>query len=187
MAFLAPITQIIRDPTPLRRRPAPTTGWSPRYWPSVLAIASFSQATIIEVFPPIVRSGQVYLSWSTTSPAGTWWQVYINGQLAWHGQRLWTWVPIPSGPVRIDIGTVGTGNELTSFAAMLPSAPSRRARLSWTGGSYGSVAGYRVYGPDAPGGAINYGRILATIGAYPAGIDTTGLGSPSYSWTSDPL
>ena len=83
---------------------------------------AFSQATITQVYPPQIRGGQVYLSWETSSAAGNWWQVYVNQQLAWTGLRRWTWVPIPSGPVRIDIGTVNSGEEYVSFAESLPGA-----------------------------------------------------------------
>ena len=161
----------------------------------------FSQSTITQVYPPQVRGGQVYLSWATSSAADNWWQVYVNQQLAWSGLRLWTWVPIPSGPVRIDIGTVDAGEEYVSFASALPSAPTRRARLTWQSGTYKGtdLAGFHIYGADKPGGAIDYTTILADIAAYPAGIVTDGYGfggfgarsfgqsASSYSFTSEPL
>lgn len=113
---------------------------------------SFSQATIEQVRPPRIWLGQVYLSWSASSPAGTWFQIYINQQLAWSGQRCWAWVPLPSGPVRIDIGSVETGEEQTGFTQSLPSAPSRRAKLSWQSGTYKGIdlTGFRVYGEPSP-------------------------------------
>jgi hypothetical protein len=161
---------------------------------------AFSQATILEVSPPQISGSQVYLSWSS-SPGGTCFQVYVNQLLAWSGQRSSTWIPIPTGPVRIDIGTVDTGEENTSFASSLPAAPSRRARLSWQSGAYKGIdlAGFRVYGPDGPGAAVDYSTVLADITAYPAGIATDGFGlggfgtgglgqtAGTYSWTSDPL
>ena len=162
---------------------------------------AFSQATITQVYPPQARGGQVYLSWETSSAASNWWQVYVNQQLAWSGLRLWTWVPIPSGPVRIDIGTVDAGEEYVSFAGSLPSAPTRRVQLTWQSGTYAGIdlAGFLVYGSDEPGGAINYATVLADITAYPAGIVTDGFGyggfggssfgqsASSYSFTSEPL
>jgi hypothetical protein len=161
----------------------------------------FSQVTILEVFPPQFRGSQVYLSWSSSSPGGTWFQVYVNQQFAWSGQRLSTWIPIPAGPVRIDIGAVDAGEENTSFASSLPPAPSRRARLSWQSGTYKGIdlAGFHVYGSDAPGAAVDYSTVLADITAYPAQVATYGFGlggfgsgglgqsASSYSWTSDPL
>jgi hypothetical protein len=180
---------------------------------------AFSQATIQEVFPPLRRGAEVFLSWSSSAPSGSWFQVYVNGQLAWWGVRTWTWVPVPSGPVRIDLGAVAAGEETTDwsraigygsggygldpFAAadLLPAAPSRRAQLSWSGGYFlgATLAGFHVYGESTPGGGINYGQALATIAAYPAGIDTSGFGlagygsggfglaAGTYTWASGPL
>src|SRR5205823_96019 len=111
------------------------------------------------------------------------------GQLAWSGRRPWTWVPIPTGPVRVDLGAVAAGEEgidwtraigygsggygLDPLGAvdLLPAAPTRRARLSWSGGSYlgATIAGFRVYGETAPGGGVDYSHPLAAVTAYPAG------------------
>jgi hypothetical protein len=162
---------------------------------------AFSQATILEVFPPQINGSQVFVSWSSSSPAGTWFQVYVNQQLAWSGQRCSTWVPIPAGPVRIDIGAVDAGEQDTDFAASLPLAPSRRVQLTWQSGSYNGsdLAGFYVYGSDTPGGAVDYTTVLANITAYPLGISTAGFGlggfglggfgqsASNYSWTSGPL
>lgn len=162
---------------------------------------AFSQATILNVSPPRTSGSQVYLSWASSSPAGTPYQVYVNQQLAWSGQRLSTWVPIPSGPVRIDIGAVDSGEEGISFTSSLPSAPSRRVQLSWQSGIYKGIdlEGFFVYGSHTPGSAIEYSTALADIKAYPAGIATYGFGvggfgtgglgqvASSYAWNSDPL
>lgn len=162
---------------------------------------AFSQATITEVMPPKVSGRQVYLSWSSSSPAGTIFQVYINQQLTWSGQRRWTWVPIPAGPQRIDIGTVDADEGLVDFSAFLPAAPIRRVTLSWQSGpdAAGTLAGFKVYGSSTPGGPISYTTPLATITAYPADIRTDGFGfagfgaggfgrAPgTYAWTSAPL
>jgi len=161
----------------------------------------FSQATIQGVSPPQLRGNQVYLSWSSSSPTGTWFQVYVNQRLTWSGQRRWTWIPVPAGPVRIDVGTVGDGEQDRNFAATLPSAPARRAQITWQSGTYKGIdlSGFRVYGSDAPGGAVDYSVALADITAYPAGITTDGFGvgrfggggfgqaASRYSWISNPL
>jgi hypothetical protein len=162
---------------------------------------AFSQSTITQVFPPQRRGGQVYLCWSASSPTGTWFQVYLNQQLAWSGQRLWAWVPVPSGPVRIDVGTVDSGEEQTSFVGSLPSAPTRRVRLTWQSGTYKGIdlAGYRVYGEPTPSAGIDYTSPLSDLTAYPAGILTDGFGlggfgaggwgqaASTFSWISNPL
>jgi hypothetical protein len=161
---------------------------------------SFSQATIQAVSPPQLRGNQVYVSWSSSSPAGTWFQVYVNQRFAWCGQRCWAWIPIPAGPVRIDIGAVGPGEQDTDFSASLPSSPARRVQIAWQAGLSGTdQAGFRIYGADEPGGPVDTSTILADITAYPSGIDTGGFGvggfgsggfgqvAGQYSWTSAPL
>ena len=162
---------------------------------------AFSQDTIRSVSPPQTRGSQVYVSWSSSSPSGTWFQVYVNQRLAWSGQRLWAWVPVPAGPVRIDVGAVNADEQLTDFAASLPPAPSRRVQITWQAGTYKGqdLAGFRVYGSDAPGGAVDDSVALADITAYPAGIATDGFGlggfgtggfgqsAGIYTWTSGPL
>lgn len=161
----------------------------------------FSQATITSVAPPQTRGTQIYLSWASSSPVDTWFQVYVNQQLAWRGRRLSCWIPTPRGPARIDIGTVAAGEEETSFAASLPASPNRRVKLTWQSGSYQGLdlAGFYVYGSTSPGGPISYTTPLATITAYPGGfvIDGFGLGGfgsggfgqapGTYTWTSQPL
>ena len=108
----------------------------------------FSQATITGVNPPVYSGFQVYLTWTTTSPAGTWFQVYINRALAWWGQTTNARLAIPTiGPVRVDIGTVLAGEEQTDFSADLPAAPARRAELAWLGGTFegADIAGFQVW------------------------------------------
>jgi hypothetical protein len=177
---------------------------SPSGWvvaPPPPGLIGFVQSTITQVFPPVVRGGQVFLSWSSSAPGGTWYQVYVNHALAWHGQASSCWIPIPAGPVHIDIGTVGPGEEPGDFSSSLASAPLRRAELSWLGGTFEGtgIAGFRVYGEISPGGGINYVTALADITAYPAGILTDGFGlggfgsggfgavAGTYGWTSGPL
>lgn len=162
---------------------------------------AFSQATILSVSPPQLSGCQVYISWSSSSPAGTWFQVYVNQRLAWSGQRCQTWIPVPAGPVRIDVGAVGPGEQDMDFSASLPSGPARRAQITWQSGTYkgADLAGFHVYGSDSPGGAVDRSTVLADITAYPLGIKTTGFGlggfgtggfgqsAGNYSWTSGQL
>jgi hypothetical protein len=175
----------------------------------------FSQSTITAVNPPLYSGFQVFLSWETTSPAGTWFQIYINQALAWWGQTTSARLVLGTiGPVRVDIGTVLPGEEQTSFAADLPSAPARRAELSWLGGTFEApdIAGFQVwysaaapvgYGDGGfgggPYGGITLTTLEASITAYPSGIMTDGFGmggfglggygeaAGTYTWTSDPL
>jgi hypothetical protein len=161
----------------------------------------WSQSTITSVNPPIQQQGMLFLSWVGTFPTGGAFQVYVNAALAWHGVVNHCAVPVPVETVRIDIGAVGPGEELTNFASSLPVLPRTRTELSWVGGAFESpaIAGFYVYGEATPGGGIDYTKPLATIAAYPVNIQTTGWNlspwnigpwgnSPSfYSWTSGPL
>jgi len=174
----------------------------------------FSQATILSVNPPVYSGFQVYLSWTSSSPAGTWFQVYTQEQLSWWGQTTSARIAMPSaGPVRVDIGTILPGEEQTDFSGSLPSAPARRAELSWLGGTFEGpdIAGFRVFGSDdgtgyggggyggGPYGGIDFSVVLADITAYPSGISMDGFGfggfgyggfgaaASTYTWTSEPL
>jgi hypothetical protein len=200
MPYGASSVQLISLPWHVQARARSLCGHT---WGQVPApsIAGFSQLSITEVFPPRLRGSQVFIAWSSSAPPATWFQVYINHQLAWYGQRTSVTLPMPSGPIRIDIGTVGAGNETTGFATSLPPAPDRCARLAWQGGTFQDpdIAGFHVYGSDTPGGAVDYTNILASITAYPAGITTDGWGlgaygsggwgevAGTYTWTSEQL
>ena len=162
----------------------------------------FSQADIIQVYPPQYQGAQVFISWdSSATPGSVYYQIYIDLSLAWWGLDASTWLPIEPGTHRIDIGYVDPGEEQTDFSAGLSPTPPRRAELSWIGGYWegSDLAGFHVYGAASPGGAISYTTPLATITAYPGGIDTSGWGlggwglggwgsaGGSYSWTSETL
>jgi hypothetical protein len=173
----------------------------------------FSQATITGVNPPVYSGFQIFLSWTTTSPAGTWFQIYINQALAWWGQTTNARLAIPTiGPDRVDIGTVDPGEEQTDFSADLPAAPARRAELNWLGGTFEGtdIAGFQVWQSADP---VGFGdgefgdgvfdmalvALKATITAYPSGIYTDGFGyggfgfggfgeaAGTYTWISEPL
>lgn len=163
---------------------------------------AFSQSTITAVNPPTYYLGQVYLTWTSSSPPGTWFQIYLNRALVWWSQSTSARLPIPPEDVeRVDIGTVSPGEEQTSYSSSLPSAPQRRAQLTWLGGTFEGIdiAGFRIYGSDAAGGSVDYSSVLADITAYPSGIYTDGFGlggfgyggfgksAGQYTWTSDSL
>jgi hypothetical protein len=174
----------------------------------------FSQATITGINPPVYAGFQVYLTWTTTSPPGTCFQVYLNDSLAWWGQTTTATLIIgPIGPIRVDIGTVGPGEEQTDFSADLLSAPARRAKLSWLGGTFeaANIAGFRIFDSTAAVGfgngtfgsswygGVELGDLEDDITAYPSGIQTNGFGlggfanggygqvAGTYTWTSGPL
>jgi Bacterial Ig-like domain len=148
---------------------------------------SFSQATIEYVNPPIQSGAQLYLSWVSSSPPGTTFQVYVNDALAWYGTSSATTIVCPEALSRIDIGTVGPGEGQTNFAPYLPTAPEAYAEIAWLGGTFESpnLASWSVYGSDAPGGAVDYTTVLATIPASSGGAAVAASGT--FSFTAGPL
>lgn len=162
----------------------------------------FSQATMTSIAPPQFQGGLMYLSWTSTSPTGTWFQVYIDQQLSWWGKSLSARLPVPNvSPLHLDIGTVLAGEEQTDFSSSLPSSPQRFAELNWIGGSFEApdIAGFYVYGSAVAGGPVVTSSPLATITTYPGGFSMDGFGlggfglggfgysSSAYSWLSGPL
>jgi hypothetical protein len=161
----------------------------------------YSQTTITLVNRPTLRAGQVFLSWATSASSGTWFQVYVNQCLAWYGQRTTVWLPVPSAPCRIDIGSVDAGEQTTSFASVLAVAPARRCQLQWSGGTFlgTDIAGFHVYASPASGVGVDFTAVISNITAYPAGIATDGFGmgefgsgsfgyvGGTYNWTSGAL
>lgn len=170
----------------------------------------FSQVSVSDV--RVVADGpELFLSWSSTASAGTCYQVYVNKRLAWSGRSTRCHVPHPAAPggsnIWVDIGTVDPDEATVDFSASLPAATglSTRAKLSWLGGTYldptgrDDVRGFRIYGPGAPGGPIDYTTVLATIHAYPGGWISDGFGlggfgrggfgraATAYRWESGPL
>jgi hypothetical protein len=161
----------------------------------------FSQATIESVSPPSFENNLMTVEWTSSSPPGTWYQVYINLALVWDGQELSATVAVPSGAVNsCDVGTVLPGEQTTNFASSIGGL-NLFVVLEWLGGSFESpnISGFNVYQSTIPGGAINFTTPVATITAYPQGIVTDGYGyggygqggygqaAGLYSWTSTAL
>lgn len=164
----------------------------------------FDQSTITD--PRAARDDvSLIVSWASTLPEGTIFQIYVDSKLAWSGRERRAILPYP-GPDRsitVDIGAVGAGESSTNFAADLPAVPGggSRVRLEWQGGAYLSpdIEAFDVYMGTAPGGAVDYGAAVATLSAYTAGVATTTFGdgtfgggafgypSASYAWTSPSL
>jgi hypothetical protein len=160
---------------------------------------SFSQAAITELrLRP--SGGELLVSWSSTSPAGTTYQVYLGRRLAWWGKALSVRLPMPQSDTDVEVGAVADGEGATDFSAGLPTSPADRVDLEWPGGTYldDFIAGFRVFGSDSPGGAVDYGRVLAEIPAYTGAVtDGFGLGgfgdggfgraASYYAWTTPRL
>lgn len=162
---------------------------------------AFDQTTITSIGQPTYSGGLMFVSWTTTSPSGTWFQVYLDQELSWFGQTTSTRLPVPTAsPVRIDVGAVLPGEEQTDFSSSLPAAALKFAELTWIGGLWEAMdlAGFKVYGSDGPttfsaggfgddgfgdggfgvGGAaeIDFTNELADITAYPGGLTMDGFG-----------
>lgn len=170
----------------------------------------FSQASVSDV--RVVADGpELFIAWSSTAPAGSYYQVYADKRLAWSGRSTRCRVPLPAAPsgrnLWIDVGTVAPDEATIDFSSSLPAATglSTRAKLSWLGGTYldptglDDVRGFFMYGSDAPGGAVDYAAPRATIPAYPGGWVSDGFGlggfgqggfgraATAYGWASGPL
>ena len=155
--------------------------------------------------PQIVqREGFIYLSWTTASPPGTVFQVYLDLSLAWAGRATRCVIPVPpgTGNHQIDIGAVGPGETRTSWSGSLPGTlPPPRAKLTWNGGRYQSpnLEQFRIYSGTVPGGAVSYVKPVGYVTAFPQnrpidGYGTAGYGAGGYgysalkyTWTSPPL
>jgi hypothetical protein len=143
------------------------------------------------------EGSRLTLEWSSTAPAGTWYQLYLRGALAWWGTERHATVAAPRGLIDGQIGAVAAGEQTTDFAdAGLDAfgldvlgldangigavAITNRAYLAWTG--FGA-AEYRILegalGFDHGGfdlGGLNgsAGTLVGTVAGL-EGISTDGL------------
>jgi hypothetical protein len=160
--------------------------------------------TSIRTYPD---GADLLVTWTTTADDGTYYQVYVNHRLAWHGTATRCQVAMPTDEATIHVGTVAGDEVQTDFASSLDpiGGTGNRVTLNWTGGAYldasgnDDVAGFHIYMGAEPGGAVDYTKPVGTIAAYPAGVilDGWGLGrwgkggwgraDSRYSWTSGPL
>jgi hypothetical protein len=140
---------------------------------------SFDSSLITEVFPPTWQGGRLVLSWISSVAPGTYFQVYVAGTLVWYGTDRHTTIAVPSGPLQIDIGAVGPGEQATDLSSggydlknynvdgydTVPFTPiETRAFLSWQ--SIGA-AGFHVYE-----GATGYDMGVYSLGGYEGSAGT---------------
>lgn len=164
---------------------------------------AFSQATITDG-PHLSRIGaDLAVRWSSSSAAGTWFQLYVNRRLAWRGTDRIAVIPYPTDRSSIDVGTVLASGRDTDLSASLPAVVGTgdRARLRWSGGTYlgDDIAGYHIFRSATAGGAVDYSEPVADIPAYPGDVVIDGFGvgrfgkggfgrsEAEYEWTSPPL
>ncbi len=158
---------------------------------------SFSQATLVGQPVLAAVGSHLRVSWQTTAPAGTLWQVYLNRKLAWRGKSRSVLFPLPRDRVEVEVGSVAPGEGATDFSAMLPAGAPDKALLQWDGDP--AMSAFRVYGSSVAGGPVVYTKPLGIVAATVAGVDLTGWGNggwgsgywghsfASYSWTSGRL
>lgn len=141
----------------------------------------FDTSSITSVNPLVYSNGEVGISWVSTAPSGTFYQVYENNNLVYVGQRTYCWIPIPEGLTYYTIGTVGAANQNVSYAASLPPIPRTRALLKWAGGTFegADLDSFLVYGSPV-NGSVSYTTPLATITAYPQSAISDGYGDGGY-------
>jgi hypothetical protein len=134
-------------------------------------------------FTALRDDADLLVTWTSSLPAGTNFQVYLEGRLAWFGTRRSATLPYPTdsagAAATLAVGAVGADEASTDFSADLP-APgyANRARLTWAGGTWESptLVGFRVYRGAAPGAAVSYAAPIATVAAYPQGRIQDGAG-----------
>ncbi len=146
--------------------------------------------------------GELVVSWTTTAPTGSMFQVYVAGRLAWWGQGRSTRVPMPTEAAQVVVGQVGANEGHADYSGSLPTeAGPKHARLSWEGGTYlgTDIHSFRVYGEATPGGGVSYAAPLAEVLAYSMQPPADGFGmglfggggfgasGGTYTWESAPL
>jgi hypothetical protein len=156
----------------------------------------FDQSTLLSV-KAAPHGAQWMVSWTSSSPAGTWWQIYVGQRLAWSGQETNVMLPTP-GRSTVNIGAVLPSEIHTWFGMDLPIPPARRALLTWQGGLFEGqdLLSYNIYQATAPGQAVSLTTPIDNITAFPQGAKTGGYGrggygsggygsaASSFSWTS---
>jgi len=171
---------------------------------------AFSQTGITDV-RATPDGPDLFVAWTSTEPAGTTFQVYVDRRLAWYGASRRCHVPIPAGSlgrnVWIEVGAVGPDDPTRDHSSSLvaPGGRSERAQLSWSGGTYldptgrDDLGGFRVYASPAPGTPVDPTSAVASVAAYPGGwindgfgkggFGATGFGRAAtpYRWRSGPL
>lgn len=161
----------------------------------------FSQATMLTE-PTLRRDrNELVITWESSSPPGTWFQLYLNNVLAWWGTERIRRVPLPRGDATlfVTVGTVDPGEGGIDFSSSLPVIPKDRVQLEWEGGYWQGedLVGFRVYG-SPPDGPVNMSTPLATVNAGDEsevsgfgqggfGMGGFGVGSSIYRWKSGKL
>jgi hypothetical protein len=128
---------------------------------------------------------ELQISWVSSAPSGTSYQIYLNHVLVWSGEETTALLPWPSGPIDADVGTVEPGEEAVDFSSTLPAVTAEYCELQWTGGTSldtgDGVAGFKIFGSPAAGQSISYATAIGSVM-----VDQSEPTAP-YAWTSGPL
>lgn len=148
------------------------------------------------------RGADLVVSWASSAPAGTVYQVYCGDRLAWSGTATRCVIPAPAERTRIAIGAVDAAEEPADMTGDggYPSVVADRVRLEWSGGTYlaEDIASFAIYAGNIPGGAVSYttpvGRVPVANGTAVDGFGVGGFGeggfgrsAGAYRWTSRPI
>jgi hypothetical protein len=171
---------------------------------------AFSQSGIVDV--RVVADGpDLFVAWTSNTPAGTTFQVYVDRRLAWYGSSSRCHVPIPAGDsgrnVWVEVGTVDADEATTDYSSSLLALGNRseRAVLSWSGGTYldpdgqDDIQGFQIFQSPSPGAPVDLSTPVDSVVAYPGGWINDGFGKGGfgaggfgraatlYNWQSGPL
>jgi hypothetical protein len=163
---------------------------------------SFDQSTITSISKDVER-GALNIDWTTTSPRGTWFQVYVDGQLAARTRSTSVSIPKPTAGAQIAVGAVASGDSQVRFAGggfgaggfgangfgfAFPGAPANRIKLTWIGGAFldtlGTVGGFYVFDtlPATGFGEGGYGDGGVGFAGSPFDLDGSPLANiPAYT------
>jgi hypothetical protein len=162
---------------------------------------SFTTAPIIEIRHNI-DGGELVVSWTSTAPVGSWYQLYVDGELQGVAtQETFLHIPMPETRVTLVVGVVDAANVATDYSASIPAVPKMTASLEWLGGRYlaEDISSYRVFMGLGPGQSVSFAKVAAEIPAFSASQYLDGFGrggfgrggfgraAQSYEWTSGNL
>jgi hypothetical protein len=155
--------------------------------------------------------GDLVVSWSSQSPPGALFQVYLDRRLVWQGRGRRCQAPMPAGVAgrvsHVDVIQVDPSdfNQDLSGQILVSPGASPWASLSWLGGTYldpsgrDDLRGFHVYASRRPGDPVDLTNLVGSVPAYPGGwvADGFGLGgfgqggfgrsAGHYTWQSEPL
>lgn len=187
----------------------PSTCFPPTYFPGyvpgvvVLVPGTFNEAGITDIRADRFDA-DMYLTFSTDWPNGSYYQIYINHTLKWVGTTTRVVIPgVGGGPLIVHVGNVAPENRNADFSATLPEVvpAGARARVTWAGGRWISpnLSGFHIYISVNPGSPIDWTNRVGDVparhgsdwgdgfGRGPFGRGPFGRGVVAYRWVSGPL